>query len=184
MGINMSGIVSLPKLETLKGSLLLYNNLGLSALRADSLISIDGQLIIKNAQNLTALAFPKLSQVGDLVLDSSPKLAELGIDVQNATNIYIGENRLLGNTTLHVKAIGQKFTLFKNGNQLKELSLPELAFVEEDFLVACNSELADLEIPSLDHVGQTMNMQGNPAMTCLQLPELESVTGGLFTNLT
>lgn len=182
MGVDVSGIVNLPKLETLKGSLLVYNNLGLSALWAASLSQIDGQLIVKNAQSLSVLAIPKLSQVADLVLDSLPRLSELGIDIQNATNIFIGSNRMLGNITLHVKAIHENITITNNGNELQGIFLPDLAVVDKDFTAGCNSQLADLTLPSLEHVGNSMRIQGNLTTISLHTPEMQSVEGGLWLN--
>lgn len=180
MSIKASGVIDVPKLQILNGDLIIYDNLALSALRAESLSRIKGKLIVRNVQNLSLLAFPKLSQVTDLVLDSLPKLAELGMDIQNASNIFIGNNRILGNITLHLKEVQQSFTVVKNGNGLKGVSLPDLTAIERDVVVGCNSKLAELAAPSLDHVGKSINIQANPVMTTLRLPELESVKGGLW----
>lgn len=174
MGVDVLGIVNLPKLEILKGSLLVHNNLGLSALWAASLSHIDGQLSI--------LAFPKLSQVAGLVLDALPRLSELGIDVQNATDIFIGSNRMLGSITLHVKAIHENIIITNNGNELQGISLPNLAVVDKDFTAGSNSQLANLTLPSLEHVGDSMRIQGNLTTISLHTPELQSVEGGLWSN--
>lgn len=137
---------------------------------------------MKSAPELNALAFPVLSQVTDLVLDSLPKLVELGIDVQNATNIFIGRNPLLRNITLHVKAIHENLTISNNGNDLQDISLPYLAAIDNNFTVGCNTGLVNLNIPALERVENGMRIQGNPPLHVLRIPELQYVGGGLWIN--
>ncbi|QDS71314.1 hypothetical protein FKW77_001811 [Venturia effusa] len=104
ISVNASGIIDLPKLQVLNGDLLIYNNLGLSSLRAESLSRINGKLIVRNAQDLSGLDLPKLARITDSVLDSLPKLAKPRMDIQKASNIFIGNNRVLDRMNPHVTA--------------------------------------------------------------------------------
>lgn len=151
-------------------------------MRAASLYRIDGQLIIQNVQNLTTLAFPKLSQATVLVIDQLPKLSELGIDVQSATNIFIGRNQLLRNITLHVKEIHENLTITTIGNELKVVSLPDLVIIDQNFTIGCNPGLVDLVISSLKRIGNRMRIQGNAVMNHVRMPELQNVAGGIEMN--
>jgi hypothetical protein len=165
-------------MKNIEGNLIVSDNPIITELRTDALSSIDGQLAVTNVRTLSTLASPKLSQVTDLILDDLPNLSQLGIDVQNATTIFIGRNRLLQNITFHTQAVDQNFTIASNSNNLASISLPDLLIVGGPLNIACNTGLSNLSLPSLNSIGGTMNILGNTPLNALVLPVLHEIVSG------
>jgi len=173
-----TGIINIPKIESIKGNLIVGNAPSITGLRADFLSRIDGQFMITNLSILSMLTFPKLSRVTDLVLDELPNLSQLGIDIQNAANIFIGQNGILQNITLYTQTVQQNLTIVSNGNSVQRISLPDLTAIGGSLNIACNTGLSTLSFPSLSNIGGVMDIQGNIPLHKLEWPALHELVGG------
>ncbi|PCC71480.1 Receptor L domain-containing protein [Nannocystis exedens] len=159
-GRSEAELAALQRVETIEGSLRIFDNPGLEVLPAfASLAIIEGSLSISDNEDLAVIeGFPVLTAVeGELYLGENAALLEftLGPGVAELDDLFVALNPRL-------TRIG---------------GMPGLSRVNGDVLVIGHEAAKILEYPALTTVAGDFVLHDNLALTALDLPALTDVTG-------
>lgn len=155
-------LAALTRVEVISGSLIIFDNPGLSEMpRLSALTRIGGSISISSNRELVAIhGFPVLEEVGGtLYIGENLNLvtAELGAGVTALDSVFVALNPRL--TALH--------------------GFESLQHVPGDFVIRDNAELATLELPALEDVGRNLILSNLPALRVASFPSLRRISGSL-----
>ncbi|WP_170136205.1 hypothetical protein [Nannocystis exedens] len=164
---------SLAELETIDGSLFVFENPALSELPEFShLRRIGGSLAISDNAALVAIGgFPALEELaGELYVAENPQLLtfELGGSISAAEALFIAANSRLtvfGGMSRLTQISGD--VRFVGNDSLLEIDLPGLAEVGGSFTLADNDALDNVTFPSLRTIGGPWSVADNKSLASL-----------------
>ena len=174
--LSSPGEVSLPSLRSVAGHIIADGG-ALTTLDLPSLVSVGGEILLRDNSALTSFSAPSLSLIpgGFTVSDNvalttmeTPLLSSV-LDHFNLTNQAVLSSLDISSLT----SVDGKFSVSDNA-MLLSLSAPSLASVDGEFSVERNDALLALEAGSLSSSKQFF-VRNNEVLTTLTLPALESV---------
>ncbi|KAF2690785.1 GPI-anchored cell wall organization protein Ecm33 [Lentithecium fluviatile CBS 122367] len=192
--------IILDGLQELKGDFVISGNSALQRISGNSLETITGKLQVDNVQNLASLAFPKLTELGQLTLQGLPNLRQLeftsqvtkcpkidiqntdlqdlnGINVDKAESIFIANNKGIGNITMDVTNVTDFLTLSFNNEEV-DVSFPKLLQSKNATFRACGS----ISLPALSKIAPGSLGVYDSKLESLACPNLTSIAQDLTLN--
>lgn len=212
--------IVLDGLDSLDGDFTIKGNSALQHIAGADLTNITGKLEVNNVSQLSTLSFPKLTSIGSLVLQGLPNLRALdftsqvtecpkidiqntelqdlnGVNVDKADNIFIANNKGIGNITMDVTNVTEALTLSFNNEDVAvsfpkllqaknatfravgSLNLPALSKIAPGSMGVYESKLETLACPNLTTMGQDLTIATNEQLTNVSFPKLKTVGASL-----
>jgi len=182
--------------QTITGDLIVSNASSITDIGADSLETIKGTFQLDQVQILSALSFPQLTTVGEILWNALPNLQQLtfttgvqmastvniqntelnslnGINVKTVDIFYIANNRYLGDITMQLANVNTSLILEAN-NPAMNVSFPNLISAFNMTFRNCSS----VDTPSLASLNGSMGFFGNDILS-YTAPNLTEVGGSL-----
>ncbi|CAK9437089.1 uncharacterized protein LODBEIA_P15240 [Lodderomyces beijingensis] len=189
-------IITLTKLNTLKGNLTIFKSPELVRIESPHLTTIDGWFKLFELTSLALISFPSLKKVQVLCWEILPILSNVQFhnEIQGIESITISDtsltgfsgfltnelkrldinnNRFMDNVECNVETISEYFHLSSNSKEMK-VNLPNLKNVKE--ISIKNVDILQLE--NLEKVENSMKLQDN-YFKSLKFPKLKLVGGTL-----
>ena len=181
---NLTSLAGLEQLQAVRGNAELWELYALHTAELPALTTIEGKLDVFDADALTTLSLPALTQMGALEVHQCDVLATVGAFPKLTT--MPGELRVQYNDGLSSLAGLQGLTTLGSGTvrfnrALTELTVHTLAQVDGLWAVQQNRSLAALSMPALTDVRQ-LDVQGNDELAALSMPALQRAEGVLFAD--
>jgi len=216
----LSEDIVLDGLTSLDGDFTIKGNSNLRTVSGSGLTNITGKLEVNDVSQLSQLSFTKLSSIGSLVLQGLPNLRSLefdaqvtscpkidiqntelqslnGVNVNKADNIFIANNKGIGNITMDVTNVTESLTLSFNNEEVDvsfpkllqaknatfravgSLNLPALSKIAPGSMGVYESKLETLACPNLTSIGQDLTIATNGQLTNVSFPKLKTVGASL-----
>lgn len=166
--------LKLDGLQEIDGDLVVKNANDLGSIGADSLTTITGKFMLSGVRQLTNLEFPELTEVGSIEWRTLPNLNGLsfGAGIQKASTVSITDTQLQDLSGL---ALSEADTITLQSNGILTNVSFDLEKIGTGFTVSENGQDMELSMPSLTKA-KNLILQD---LGSLNLPELETVGGEL-----
>jgi hypothetical protein len=164
----------LDSLKSLDGDFIITGNSAIKRVSGTNLETITGQLRVDNVPELASLAFPMLSEVGQLTLNGLANLRQLefGAQIDKCPKIDIQNTKLQDLNGINVKTAESIF--IANNDGIGNITMSALTNVTESLTLSFNNAGVNVSFPKLV---QTKNATFR-ACGSIDLPALSKVTPG------
>lgn len=170
-----SGTIEINGVQQITGNLVCKNATQLTAITSDQLNSIGGTWLLHDLTILSTLQFNSLTSVNNIEWIGLPALQGLNFDqgVQKANNIYISNTQL--NTLAGIELKKVNLLDVNNNYYLSSVNVDDLTNVTTALSFAANAKGLEISFPSLEVAG---NMTFRNTST-VSVPALSEVLGDM-----
>lgn len=176
-----AGSITLDGFNVIDGNLIVENAQNLTAIGCTTLTSIGDTMRLNNLTGLYNLAFDTLKSVGAIDFEALPNLQSLGFTtgVSSAGSVRITNTALASLSGIQLETVGD-FDI-ANNRHLREINVNEIANITGYANFAANSPDLQVAFPNLASV-QNMTFRN---LSHIELPSLKSTTGllGFYSNM-
>lgn len=176
----VSGTLSLDGIQRITGDLVCKNASQLTSISASQLATIEGTFDLEEIQILSNLQMPVLNGVNHITWIALPALQSLSFatGISQANTVYISNTGLTDLRGIELTAVG---SMDVNNNQyLKTINVNSLTNVTNALSFSANGPNLDIEFPNLENAG---NLTFRNVST-ISMPSLSDVPGsmGFYSN--
>ena len=166
--------INIASVRAVTGDLVIKNAPNITSFGADSMQQIGGSFILNNCQILSSLTFPDLSKVGNLDFEALPNLQQLGFttSVASANTLNIQNTFLTTLNGINLQKVSS--VTIVNNPLLQDVSM-QVSNVSQSLTIASNGDRLQASFPNLE-TAQNLTFRNTQSVS---IPSLANVTGSL-----